>query len=425
LTPSAGPRTVANVRADPARAWSRLAGRTDVAFAAACAHPADRVRAVGGAVRDAFLGRRGGDLDLVVAPGKAAGFAERLASRAGTRVIPIGAAPKRILKIPFHGREIDIWEEEGGTDEDLLRRDITINALSFTLPDGRFAGAPGALADLASRRLAPPRPGVFMEDPLRVLRAGRFLAQFPGFHVSRAALPEMKRAGRRLRTVAAERRLVELDKLLGAPSAGRTKGLRLLARLGALQSLLRSSAPRMRRGISLVRRLESSDPRVARALLLLPQGSKRAKEFLRQWNSSRKEQRLANRLLCLPLRRKGRGAPTRREVAELLRRSSPFEEEATAFLRAAGDSRTRALADAAEKTRRRPATLRRILKPRRPLPLEEIRTTLSLLEGPRLGAALDAFDLALAAGEIRGPEDARGWLRAHRRVWKHAARLLI
>ncbi|MGA7990883.1 MAG: hypothetical protein WCC53_05575, partial [Thermoanaerobaculia bacterium] len=272
--------------------------------------------------------------------------------------------------------------------------------------------APGALADLAARRLAPPRPGVFVEDPLRVLRAARFLAELPGFRVAPSALPEMKRAGRLLRKVAAERRLVELDRLLGAPTAGRLKGLHLIARLGALQSLIRSTAPRMRRGISLVRRLESSNPRLARALLLLPQGPKRAKELLGRWKASREEQRLASRLFSLPLRRRGGGPVTRREVAELLRRSSPFEEESLLFLRAAGDSRARALADAAEKTLRRPATLRRILKPLRPLPLEEIRRAVGLHEGPVLGKILSAFDLALAAGEIRSARTAREWLAA-------------
>jgi tRNA nucleotidyltransferase/poly(A) polymerase len=400
------------VTSRPERAWRRLARRADVALAASCAHPGDRVRAVGGAVRDAFLGLSGGDLDLSVAAGRATAFAERLARRAGTRVVPVGEAPKRILKVPFRGREIDIWEEEGDASADLLRRDFTVNALSFALPDGRFAAPPGALEDLAARRLAPPRPGVFLEDPLRVLRAARFLARLPGFRVARGAEEEIRAAGRFLRTVAPERRLVEMDKLLAAPPRDRDRALRFLEKVGVLQALIRSSAPRMRRGILLVRRLESSDPRVARALLLLPMGPRRAEDFLRKWKTSREEQRMTSRLFALPLRRKGRGAPTRRDVAELLRLSSPFEEESLSFLLAAGDARVRELARAAREVLRRPAALRRILRPVRPLPLEEIRSALSHAEGPQLGEALAALDLALAAGEIRGARAARAWLRA-------------
>jgi tRNA nucleotidyltransferase/poly(A) polymerase len=426
----------AGVTDDAAGAWRRLARREDVALAASCAHPRERVRAVGGAVRDAFLGRAGGDLDLAVEPGRAAAFAERLAARARSRVVPVGAAPRRILKVPFHGREIDVWEEEGGPEGDLLRRDFTVNAIAFDLPSGALVAAPHALDDLRKKVLRAPRPGVFLEDPLRVLRAARFLAQLPGFRVARSAELEMKRAGRFLRMVSEERRLVELDKLLAAPPKDRDRALRFLERVGALRTLIRSSAPRMRRGISLVGRLQSRDPRVARVLLLLPQGPKRSEELLREWKTSREEQRLASRLFALPLRVRGiggrgapraRGAPlpaTRREVAELLRLSSPFEEESLSFLLAAGDSRVKGLARAAEAVRRRPASLRRILKPARPLPLEEIRDALSLADGPQLGAALSDFDLALASGEIRGARAARKWLAARAGLGKRPPRLV-
>ena len=157
------------------------------------------------------------------------------------------------------------------------------------------------------------------------------------------------------------------------------------------------------------------------------------------WKTSREELRLARRLFApsstSPGGRRGaadraaRRLPSRREVAELLRRSTPFEEESLAFLRAAGGPRARALAQEASKVLRRPATLRRTLKPVRPLSLEEIRAALNLDEGPRLGAALAAFDLALASHEVRGAAAARKWLaafqpaklkspdRGHRSTW--------
>ncbi len=382
-------------------------------------------------MRDAFLGRPGGDLDLSVAAGRAGAFAERLAARAGTRVVAVGSSPRRILKVPFRGREIDVWEEEKGGAEDLLRRDFTINAIAFDLPSGALSAAPGAEEDLRRKILRPPRPGVFLEDPLRVLRAARFLARLPGFRIARSAEAELKAAGRFLRMVSEERRLVEMDKLLGAPAADRARALRFLASVGALQALLRSSAPRMRRGISLVSRLDSNDPRVARALLLLPLGPKRAEELLRRWKTPREEQRLASLLFAFSRgadsgggRRASRRPPTRRDIAALLRRSSPFERESVAFLLAAGDARVRELARAAERTRRRPAALRRILKPVRPLPLEEIRSALSLAEGPELGRALADLDLALAAGEIRGESAVRAWLSARGKVLKPPRRLV-
>jgi len=422
MAPRGGRGTgAARLSAGSARALGLLARRADVALAASCARPGDRVRAVGGAVRDALLGRRGGDLDLSVAAGRSEAFARRLASRAGARAVPVGTPPRRIFKVPFRDREIDVWEEEGGPDQDLLRRDFTINAIAFDLAEGAFASPPGALEDLRRRVLRAPRAGVFLEDPLRVLRAARFLAELPGFRIARGAEAEIRAAGRFLRTVPEERRLVELDRLLAAPPKDRERALHFLERLGILSSLIRGGAPRTRRGISLVGRLESSDPRVARALLLLPLGPRKAADLLRRWKTSREEQRLAGRLFSLPLGagrgapRERRGAPrplTRRDVAELLRRSSPFEKESLLFLLAAGDARARDLARAALRLVRRPAALRRILRPERPLPLEEIRRALGLNEGPELGKALAELDLALASGEIRGAKAARVWLRS-------------
>jgi poly(A) polymerase len=416
---SRGAKKEAGIR----RAFGVLMRRLDARAAASVARPADQVRIVGGAVRDAFLGKKGGDLDLVAPPGRAEPLAWALARHAGTRVIAVGAAPKRILKVPFRAHEIDVWEETGDPSTDLLRRDFTVNALSFSLPDGAFTSVPRALSDLRARRLAPPRPGVFLEDPLRVLRAARFLAELPGFLIAPTAVPELREAGRFLRMVPEERRLVEWNKLLGAPPAGRMRALRLLVRLGVLQSLIRSTAPRMRRGISLVARLTSPDPRVARALLLLPLGRRRAEEVLREWKTSREEQRLASRLFALPLRGPRR-APSRRDVAEFLRLSSPFEGESTAFLLTAGNTRATDLARAAQRVLRRPAALRGILRPTRPLPFTEIFSLLGFPEGQELGSALDAFDVALAAGEVRGARAARAWLTRLSRGRKPSGPLL-
>ncbi|MCM3876557.1 MAG: hypothetical protein NEA02_09065 [Thermoanaerobaculia bacterium] len=405
------------------RAFGVLMRRPDARAAASVARPADRVRIVGGAVRDAFLGGKRGDLDLVASPGRAEALARDLAGNAGTRVVAVGTPPKRILKVPFREREIDIWEETKDPLTDLLRRDFTVNTLSFSLPEGVFTSATGALADLEAKRLAPPRPGVFLEDPLRALRAARFLAELPGFHVARRALPELREAGKSLRMVAGERVLAEIDRLLSAPPSDAARALRFLERIGALEILLQGTAAReRRRGISLLGKMKTPSPRVARSLLLFPMGPKRVEDFLRRWKTSREEQRLASRLAALPLRGPRR-TPTRRDVVELLRRSSPFEEESLLFLLAAGDRRARDLAAAAQSILRRPASLRRILKPARPLPFAEISSLLGLPQGRELGRALDAFDLALASREIRGPRAARAWLEA-RRAWKPGVRLL-
>jgi poly(A) polymerase len=368
------------------------------------------VRIVGGAVRDAFLGRRGGDLDLTLPASEAPVFAEALARAAATRVVTVGSFPRRILKIPLGAREIDIWQTEEPPDKDLLRRDFTINALAFDLPGGSFTAPKGALQDLRRRRLVLPRPGVLEEDPLRVVRVARLIAELPGFHLSKKAVPEVRRAARRLQTAAPERRLAELDRILEAPVENATRALRQLEQWGALPVLLRSTTARQRRrGLSLVGRMKIPSPPVARALLLASLGAEQALSLLGKWKVTRRELQLAGMLLRLPRRRTHR-ATSRRDVVVFLRSVSPFFEEAVLFLRAAGDRGTQILCDAVESVLRRPSSLSKILRPRRPLDAAAVSGLLGLPEGPALGNALRALDTALAAGEIRGERAARRFL---------------
>src|SRR5204863_8985552 len=137
---------------------------------------------------------------------------------------------KRIVRIPWHRREVDVWEEEGDDREaDLLRRDFRVNALAFELPGGRLVALPGALEDLRLKRLAPPREGVLLEDPLRVLRAARLELEL-GFRVSSRADDELRRAAPLLAGIAAERRLGELEMILSAAPRDAARAPRRLER---------------------------------------------------------------------------------------------------------------------------------------------------------------------------------------------------
>ncbi len=98
---------------------------------------------------------------------------------------------------------------------DLSRRDFTVNAMALRLPDLELADPFDGLGDLAARRLRTPLPpeASFSDDPLRMLRAARFIA---GHHLEPD--PELVDAVAsmhdRLRIVSAERIRDELDKLM-------------------------------------------------------------------------------------------------------------------------------------------------------------------------------------------------------------------
>ncbi len=205
---------------------------------------------VGGSVRDALLGRLGSDLDFTTDARPDAtrrildGWADAVwdtgiafgtvgATRAGTHCEITTYRADRYDRV---SRNPDVVF--GDTVEgDLARRDFTVNAMAVALPlrdllagsshfdlgAGRFIDPHGGMAALARRELdTPATPGEsFADDPLRMLRAARFVSQL-GFTLAprvRAALGEM--AGE-INRITVERVAAELSKLLlGAdPRAG-------------------------------------------------------------------------------------------------------------------------------------------------------------------------------------------------------------
>jgi tRNA nucleotidyltransferase/poly(A) polymerase len=363
---------------------------------------------VGGAVRDALLGLPAGDVDLAVPREGAVSFANALARLGGSRALAIGRAPRRILHVPLGASSVDVWETDGNPADDLLRRDFTVNALGLTFPGGRLVAPAGALDDLVARRLRLPRAGVLLEDPLRVVRAARFLARLPGFRLDPAALPELRSAARRLGNVAPERRLSELDEILATDPHPAALALARLESWGALEALLPGiPEAQRRRGIRLVgaARAETSAP-LLRTLLLSPAGPAPAAAVLETLRASRRDRRLAETLIGLP---RPPRAPGRRDAILLLRRSAPFSREAVAFLAVARGTTGRALALEAERLLAVRGALPRLLRPRRPVDASDVAGLLGV-SGSALGLALARLDEALATGAVRGRREARAFL---------------
>jgi tRNA nucleotidyltransferase (CCA-adding enzyme) len=201
---------------------------------------------VGGAVRDRLLGRLPTERDYVV----------------------VGATPDDLLALDFRpvGKDFPVFlhprtgeqyalartERKTGPgyygfatryspdvtlEEDLARRDLTINAMAEDA-DGRLVDPHGGLCDLESRVLRHVSPA-FVEDPLRVLRVARFAARFAslGFSVAPETMELMRRivAGGELGTLAPERVWTETDRALG--EARPTVYFETLRACGALASV--------------------------------------------------------------------------------------------------------------------------------------------------------------------------------------------
>jgi poly(A) polymerase len=194
---------------------------------------------VGGSVRDALLGRLGSDLDFTTdaRPDAIQAILQDWADAVWDTGIAFGTigAAKAGIQCEITTFRADRYDRVsrnpdvifGDTVEgDLLRRDFTVNAMAVQLPlqgTGRFVDPYGGMAALARRELDTPATPEesFADDPLRMLRAARFVSQL-GFTLAprvRAALEAM--AGE-IRRITAERVAAELSKLLlGAnPRAG-------------------------------------------------------------------------------------------------------------------------------------------------------------------------------------------------------------
>jgi tRNA nucleotidyltransferase/poly(A) polymerase len=193
--------------------------------------------AVGGGVRDALLARAVADLDVAV-DGDAAAAAASLARPSGATRFPLsrafGAWRVQGGRLPF---AVDITPLQGGSlEEDLARRDLTVNALAVPAAgDAVLIDRHGGVADLRERRLRLVRPTALADDPVRLLRLAR-LAEQLGFAVDPGAVARGREAAGRLWDAPGERLFDELRRLLrlGRPD----RALRLLDELGALGALV-------------------------------------------------------------------------------------------------------------------------------------------------------------------------------------------
>lgn len=186
---------------------------------------------VGGYVRDRLLGRPQPDVDVVVEDGRALEVAERFSQLAGARP-PVTFERFGTAQVTLPGRIVEFVSARAESyaadsrkpevrpatlEEDLRRRDFTVNALLMDF-DGKVHDPLGrGLADLEARVLRTPADAreTFSDDPLRMLRAIRFAAQLD-FDLASDLLPAMIEMEDRLASpvVSAERVADEFRKML-------------------------------------------------------------------------------------------------------------------------------------------------------------------------------------------------------------------
>ncbi|GAA0507860.1 CCA tRNA nucleotidyltransferase [Saccharopolyspora subtropica] len=209
-----------------------------------------RLYLVGGSVRDALLGRLGTDLDFTTdaRPEQVrellTGWAETIWDT-GIQFGTLGAY-RRGTTVEITTFRADTYDRVsrnpevafGDTiDGDLVRRDFTVNAMAIELPGRRFIDLHDGMADLVQRRLDTPAApeDSFADDPLRMLRAARFVAQL-GFTASDRVVRAMSEMAIEITRITPERVQQELSKLLCGEFPRR--GIELLVDTGLADHVL-------------------------------------------------------------------------------------------------------------------------------------------------------------------------------------------
>lgn len=192
---------------------------------------------VGGYIRDLLLGIRRKDYDLTL-PKESFSLIPKIEKVLGFRFFKVGkeelgTTTYRIIKSDL---SIDLTFFQGRTiDDDLQRRDFTINAIAFSLLNERFHWVEGALEDTGVKVIRSVSTHAIDQDPLRMLRAIRYLSTLDGFILAMELKKEISLKRDLIGKLPGERIKMELDQILLSPR--RTFGMTALHELGLLLTL--------------------------------------------------------------------------------------------------------------------------------------------------------------------------------------------
>ena len=224
--------------------------RPVAALAAVFSRAGRELALVGGPVRDAFLSRAVTDLDFATdaRPEEIIALVTPISSAQWDIGREFGTIAARIAgqTVEITTYRADSYDGESrkpvvafgdSLEDDLQRRDFTINAMALRLPERVLVDPWGGVEDLVARRITTPgAPEMsFGDDPLRMMRAARFTPQLD-FTVAPATVAAMAAMASHIGKISVERVADELSKLLRTDDP--VPGIRLLVETGIAQLVL-------------------------------------------------------------------------------------------------------------------------------------------------------------------------------------------
>ncbi len=363
---------------------------------------------VGGAPRDLLLGRADPDLDAAIAADPFP-VAEALARAGFGTVVPLSDASPRVARLAGR-RELDLAEiEGGGIREDLARRDFTVNAIAISLSTRGWIDPYGGVSDLRAGRLRMISEANLRDDPIRTLRAARFIATI-GLLPDRSTTAACRRSAPLLHSAAPERVQVELEKLLSSPRV--VPALSWAAAAGVLRPALgwpvttgeaRGTVRRGRFDAPGVRHVPEA-VRLRLRLALLAAALGLSPEDAARWLASRRFSRTAAARVARLLRLAGEAGRLADADARWawVRDASEDAREALLLARLLFPRSRRSLAAAA----------RAVTAARKPPRVggADLMAWLEISPGPEIGNILRRVEIEGLRGRLRSRNDAKRWL---------------
>ena len=174
---------------------------------------------VGGYLRDLLLGTPGKDYDFALSK-NASLFIETIEEAFRLHFFKVGKEEMDTItyRIIKEDMSIDLTFLQGETiEEDLRRRDFTINAIAFSLQEESFHFVGGSLEDIGKKVIRTVSNHSIDQDPLRMLRAIRYLCTLDGFVMDKELEEEISLKKEKILSLPGERIKTELDHILLSP----------------------------------------------------------------------------------------------------------------------------------------------------------------------------------------------------------------
>lgn len=178
---------------------------------------------VGGVVRDIILNRENHDKDIIVMDEEAKSFAQKFAQKHNATCVTLDEI-NNIYRVcmPDKINYVDITNPiNNSLEDDIKRRDLTINAVAINLHSGEYLDLVGGVEDNKNGVIRAISEENFIDDPLRILRAYRF-ASVLGFEIESETKKIIEQHKDLVLNPAVERRNVEIIKLFGGKYTDKT-----------------------------------------------------------------------------------------------------------------------------------------------------------------------------------------------------------